>query len=136
VRTCRARPAAEHRVPAVEQRRDLGIAQRLELRAPIGHGHALGLADIDPAEQCDEGRHAHLISRITTSREAAPHCSARWTTAVSVYCTKEAMLVPPNRQTCANGALKLLPVALYVPLYSPRATTVSPLSSNSFGTAA
>jgi hypothetical protein len=50
-------PCREDRVAAVEQRFHVGIAELGEQSPQIGHRDALGLADIDSAEQRDVSRH-------------------------------------------------------------------------------
>src|SRR5690606_35497726 len=53
-----ARPrAAKNDVATVEQRADIPVTQGLEQRPELGHRDALGLADVDAAEQCDAGGH-------------------------------------------------------------------------------
>jgi len=49
----------EHRIAAVEQRGHAGITEPGQQGAQFRHGHAVGLADIDAAQQGDEGGHAN-----------------------------------------------------------------------------
>src|SRR6478752_8760108 len=60
-----------------------------------------------------------------------PHRSACCIGSVSVYSIKLTTLPSRNFQAWANGARKLLPVALYVPLRWPSATMEPPSPTSS-----
>src|SRR6185436_15142103 len=54
---CRRGGRAEQRIAAVEQRTDVAVTETGEQIAQVGHGDALGLADIDAAKQRDVACH-------------------------------------------------------------------------------
>src|SRR5947209_6520035 len=71
----------EHHVAAVEEGADVGEAEALEEGAQVGHGDALGLADVDAAEEGDVGGgHGRVPGRSRLPYESAAVSRNRYPT--------------------------------------------------------
>ena len=57
--------AGEQRVAAVEAGADVRVPHGAEDFAQVGHRHPLGLAEVDPAQECDISGHAGTVPAIT-----------------------------------------------------------------------